>query len=476
MRIIRAVSALVLLFCYHAFVRRIDWRALACVLTICAFVMAMTVPCAAAAQPSVFTCPVFLNAEPVYSRTGPASLLSITADAVREGTKADVALLPASAAEGTLPEGPASEEDLALLFFTGDTLVRTRVSGSELCTLLNEIMTFGSPLFPHVSGVYVRAERILDAAGQYAGLVQYVQQSTETIAARSTGEDQRYSAVGDALELVTTASIAAAVPWLSARVQAENADLANLFVQHMRRTPDAAISYYAQSQRLVIAADTIDAQLAIAKLALPIPAPVVENLTYPETVADTVMYALNGQDRELTCRILDTPIPYALTVSGLSVRDPVSLDTAVSVTQTLPPARKTANTFDDDTVFCDLRYNDTVPDGSELSVNLTGIYPSETVLHVYYYDLNGDIVPLGEEPIVDASGWISFPVDASTTYIINARQLDSAAFEPPSTAHPYTLGIAAIFAAFCIWFFVFIAKKRKTKEAVASPADPEPPL
>lgn len=477
MAVIGTASALQLLFCYHSVVRRIDWRALLCVLTICACIAAQA-PCAAAGNnTAAFDCPVFLNGEPVYSRTGSAGLLSVAADAVREAFGADAAVLPASCAGGSLSEGPVEAGDLAAVFSADEVLVHVQVSGSELCALLNEMMTFGSPLFPHISGVYVRAERILDENGHYAGRVEYVQQGGEIVAARSAeSSSTAYSALGVELDVITTADIARKATWLEARAVPQDGTIAQYLTDYMRRTPDAAITYYADSQRLVVVSDTIDAQLAISKLSLPVPSPVVVNLSQPAMVADTIMYALSGQDRNLVCRIVGTKIPYALAVSGLLARDPVSLDTTVSVTQTLPPGRKTANTFDENTVFADLSRNNTVPDGSVLSVDLTGIYSSETVLHIYYYDANGDIVPLDAHPIVDANGWVSFPVDASVTYILNARELDSTAFEPPTTARPYTLGIIIIFGAFLIWFFLFIAVRQKRKRAEPPPEEPELPL
>lgn len=448
------------LFWYHLLVSRISVRAVlrALLVCICACIVLPGAPALAGDTP---TCPVFLNGEPVYTRTGPAGLLSVAADAVREWAQADAAVLPAEAVTASLPAGPASDEALGQIFPADQTLVRVRLTSAELVMLLNETMVYGSDLFPHVSGITVHARRILAEDGAYAGRVEEMRQGAQVIAALASGSETQYSSIGEALDVVTTTPMVQAVPWLASRADPVHGSIAEAFSRYLARTPDDAIAYYAGSLRIVVAADTVDTQLVTAKLALDIPSPVIINLTEPNTVPDSVMYALSGQDRNLVCRVLDVEIPYALTVCGTAETSPATLSTNISVTRNLPPARKTANTFDTNTVFVDLRYNDTVPEGSTIAIDVTGIYPSESVLHVYYYDANGDIVPANASPIVDANGWLSFPVAASTTYLINARALDSTGYIPPTAEHPYTAAIWIIFAVFCLWAFLFVRRRRR---------------
>lgn len=454
----------------HCLMRRTALHLLVFILLL-AFV---AVPALAAAPATTFVCPVYLNGESLYTQTGSAGLLSVAADAARSATEADVALLPADAVAGSVPAGEISAAQLQGVFPGGEEpLVLATVTSGELVTLLNECMTYGSAQFPHISGLTVYARRVLDDTGSYAGRVEQILQGTQVLASRAVTADDRYSTIDTELTLVTTHSLVDALPWLAPRARNAQAALVSAFRTHIERTPDDAISYYAESPRLVITSDTIYTDLVIRKLGLPIPSPVVVNLSRPDVAADTILFALSGQDRRFTCRVFDGEIPYALSISGLDVHNPSSVNTSVSVTQTLPAARKTANTFDDNTVFVDLRYNATVPAGSLMSVDMSGIYPSETILHVYYYDANGDIVPAQVSTMVDASGWITFPVEPSTTYLINSRELDSTGFVPPTAARPYAEAIALIFGTFCLWVVLFVAREIQNRRKQATDESPE---
>lgn len=406
--------------------------------------------------------PVFLNGESVYTETGDASLLSIAADAARSMASAEAAVLPAACARGSLTAGSAGMERIKGVL-RDDMLVTASVSPSELAELINDCALYGQEMFPHVSGVTVWAERTLDADGSYRGRVYRIDRGTETLAALPVQEHAaysgQYSTTDIMLKLVTTRELAESLPWLSVRSSDTDLGLTDAFIQHLTKTSPSAITQDAETPRLIILSDVIDTSLVLEKILADVPSPVAANLTRPDTVPDAVMYELGGQDRNLICRICRFDLPYALCINGASITAPQNVSTSVSISQTVPQGRKTANIFDDETIFVDLRDNDTLPPSTTLSAYVSKVYDPGTVLYVYRYEENGDIGTLVMSGAVDRFGCITFPIEPSSTYVINSRALDSAAFALPTAKHPYIAGVVLICAAYAVWFVVFIARR-----------------
>ena len=426
------------------------------------------------AQPAaaVYTViPVFLNGDSIYTQTGDASLLSVASDAARAGSSADAALLPAECAAGSLSVGNAAPEQIRSVLSDAE-LVLVSVSPAELTELLNSLIVYESNTFPHLSGIQVWAERVLAPDGRYTGRVTCIEQGGKVVAAlpspNSTIASDDYSTSGKMLTLATTPDVTSAVPWLARRAEPTGLTVQSAFIEYLRTTsPDTVVgTAEADTPRLVVVSDVIDASLVLEKLSLDVPSPVNVNLSRPDIVADTLMYALSGQNRELICRVWRGEIPYALRFSGAQIETPQNVSTAAVVSQSLPPGRKTANTFDEGAVFVDTRDNTTLPPGTVITASVGRVYEPGTVLYVYGYEENGDIGPaiVAETP-VNADGCISFPVAGDATYVINSRRLDSAGISLPSAAHPYTVGVLCIIACYIVWFTLFIAARRRSRRA-----------
>ena len=61
-----------------------------------------------------------------------------------------------------------------------------------------------------------------------------------------------------------------------------------------------------------------------------------------------------------------------------------------------------------------------------LNVYVGDVYQPGSLVYLYYYDLNRDILPLNTDGIkVDSSGNISFPVVGGTTYLVNSKLLNA---------------------------------------------------
>lgn len=418
---------------------------------------------AGASSGALLVLPVFLNGNETYLRTGTAGLASLAADAAREASGADVAILPADAFGGSLRAGEVVRSEMNAAIAPGQELVITRCSVEELVRLLNDTMLYGSDSFPHLSGIEVRAGRVLSDSGQYRAQVTSIRQGQNVIASRKDANfsDPLYELSSEPLTVVTTRGMEAAEKWIDRRSQDAGTDLQDAFVDYVRPMPDESIEYYAQMRRLVVISDTIDTELALEELGAQIPADVHVDTWRPGIVADTIMFSLRGQDRQLSAHIWGDAVPYSLSISGLAVDMPTSVDLDVRISQTVPAARKTANTFDDDTIFVDLRQNASIPEDTVLTLDVGEIYPSETVLHVYHYEENGDIVPNDVSCIVDAAGSISFPVRPSMTYVVNSQELDhSTLFGSPTRMDPFVPGIVLILLLFTVWVVLFVARKR----------------
>lgn len=431
-------------------------------------ILALALPAtpAGASGSVLFSVPVFLNGNATYLRTGTAGLASIAADAARQAADADVAVLPAGCFGGSLEAGDVTQADLDEAIPPGQELVEVQCVPEELVRLLNRAMRYGSDEFPHLSGIEVRAGRVLDDDGTYRAQVANMRQGQRDLASRTDANISAplYELSTEPLSVVTTRDVAEAEEWTARGVREVDQDLQEAFSSYVRRAPDESIEYYAQTRRLIVISDTIDTDLALDELRARIPSPVDADTWRPGLLADNVLFALRGQDRWFRSHVWGAVIPYALSISGLQIDVPQSVDLDVDVSQTVPRARKTANTFDADTIFVDLKDNATVPAGSFVTLDVGDIYPSETVLHVYHYEENGDIVPDDVSCIVDAAGQVSFPVAPSMTYVVNSQELDhSTLFGSPTRSDPFVPGIIVVLLLFFSWVVVFVAMRRRGK-------------
>ncbi|WP_302760243.1 hypothetical protein, partial [Christensenella hongkongensis] len=89
-----------------------------------------------------------------------------------------------------------------------------------------------------------------------------------------------------------------------------------------------------------------------------------------------------------------------------------------------------------------------------------------SLVYLYYYDLNRDILPLNTDGIkVDSSGNISFPVVGGTTYLVNSKLLNaSTLFEAPTPSNPFLPGSAVVLVIFSAWVVFFLITKKGSQK------------
>lgn len=417
-------------------------------LTAAAVLMLVWMGMPAAAGDVVFVAPVYLNGLPEYTLAGSAGLANIACDAALDAAGADAALLNGGLFASSLPAGEVTGGELLAAFRTDPELVTTEVTAAELTSALNGLLVYGSPDFPQVAGLRVLAERSLTETGAYCGVVSGLQ-----LDGRQPDDDVLYT-------LATTAHLAQACH-LPRRVQPLGVTLAEAVADYAPSRSAAELTQAASAERICIVSDTIDLSRAASQLLLRVPSPVVLDLTAADMIPDELIYALRGQSRYLCAWWPLEEIPYALCLDGTGIEAPLSVSTSLSVSRQVPSGRKTANTFSGRTVFVDLRGNDTIPEGARTYVDLSGIYPSGMLLFLYYYDDNGDIIPMKESAVVAENGAISLPVAGGMTYVINDRQLNQSALLAPTPQHPWTAAIAAVWVIFGLWVLYAIFWRRR---------------
>ena len=101
-----------------------------------------------------------------------------------------------------------------------------------------------------------------------------------------------------------------------------------------------------------------------------------------------------------------------------------------------------------------------------LNVYVGDVYQPDSLVYLYYYDLNRDILPLNTDGIkVDSSGNISFPVVGGTTYLVNSKLLNaSTLFEAPTPSNPFLPGIAVVLVIFSAWVVFFLITKKGSQK------------
>lgn len=404
----------------------------------------------AAAGDVVLTTPVYLNGLPEYTLTGSSGLGNVACDAVLAAAKADVAVLNGGLFSSSLPAGQVTYAELEAALRQDADLITTELTGAEITGMLNDLLVCGSENFPQVGGIRVLAERSLTESGSFCGTVTDLE-----VGGAASGSNQLYS-------VVTTRELAEACH-LPRQTQPLGQTLLEAIVSYGAEASGPQIEAAADAQRLCIVSDTIDLAQAASQLMLRVPSPVVLGLNRPDMIPDALIYALQGQDRWLCAWFPLQEIPYALCIDGAAVTEPVSVPTDVAITQDVPRGRKTANTLSEKTVFVDLRDSGNIPEGSEVFLDLSGIYPDGMLLFLYYYDDNGDIVPLEPGTATAENGIISLPAASGLTYIINDRQLNQAALQAPAPQHPWTAGVVCVYIAFTLWIVWAWRRRQRTQ-------------
>lgn len=412
--------------------------------------------------PASIDSPVFLNGEPEYLTTCDTNFSNILSTAAKNATGSHIALIAAGQINSSLQAGHISIKQ-AEAAIDDDSLIVTTMSIRELRELLNEQLMLGSEGFPHFAGMELLAEKYLDPDGHTAA---------EAVRILVDGEALSDSEV---LSVAVTSSLYAGEYGYSFISSATSTDytLVSAFMKYMDQTDSETVSSVGEESRSVIASETIDTDDVLTKLSLNIPSPVHIELNDPATVPDTVFYALKGQDRDLICTVLGGELPYSFTFNGVNINIPQSVSLFANITQTLPRGKRAASSADSEAVFADLANNNSVPNGSVLSIRIGSIYPPETVLYLYYYDTIGDIASVlerNENLIVDSNGNVSFQAAAGTTYFLNSRPLNESSFlDTPTPEKPFTAGIILILILFSAWVAVFFIRRRRKRPAGHKP-------
>ena len=400
---------------------------------------------------SVAVSPVFLNASPAYLLTGVTNFGRLTARAMLGSTGADAAVISSGNITASIPAGTVTFGDLFNSIPFDNYIVTVEMTGAELKELLNEHMVMGDSAFPQFAGVEVVAQKYLTESGESAAVVQTMKRNGQEIADTDTLTvatlDSMYYG-GDGYTF-------------SSPIVKEGPTIFDAVSEYLRQTPEEELEAPGGTADLAIWEETIDADGIIAKLNADVPDDVYVYLNQPSIVPESVIYPLVGQDRNLIFSINDKR-PYSFVFNGeaLSVPMNISLDAAVS--QKAPQGKRTASSADKDAVFLDLSRNELLPQDTLMTIHVGDVYAPGSLVYLYYYDVNRDILPLDEKGIpVDENGNITFPVAGGETYLINSNLLNAATiFDTPTADQPFTLGIIILVAAFAAWSVFFIITKK----------------
>lgn len=395
--------------------------------------------------------PVFLNAEQAYIRNGSTNFGQLCTRAMREATGADIALINSGIISASIPEGPVSFGTLYNSIPYDSYIVTTEMTGAELKTLLNSRMLLGESAFPQFAGFEVSARKYLNDEGKSAAVVQRL-----TRDGKEVSDTDRFTVAlpdfiyygGDGYECTSP-------------VLEEGPTLFDVVADYLDSKSDEELERLSVSSNLTIWEETIDTDNIISKLQANVPEDVHVFLNQASVVPESVIYPLIGQDRNLTFTI-NSERPYSFRFNGLKLSVPMNINLSASVSQEPPQGKRTASSADKNAVFLNLTRNDALPPDTDISIYVGDVYAPGSLVYLYYYDINRDILPLDENGIkVDEDGNVTFPANSGVTYLLNSKLLNAATiFDNPTTDHPFFPGIAVLVLVFAVWVVFFLVTKK----------------
>ncbi|MEG2625547.1 MAG: 5'-nucleotidase C-terminal domain-containing protein [Christensenella sp.] len=395
--------------------------------------------------------PVFLNAEPSYLYTGSTNFGLLCTNAMLRDTGADIAILNSGSIRASIPAGPISFNTLYNTIPFDDYIVTTTLTGAELKELLNAHLILGDSTFPQFAGINVIGQKHLNDDGKATINIQSIQKSGKEISDTDVFSvailDFMYYG-GDDYSF-------------TAPISKENSTLFSAVSNQLKQSSAEQLIALSHTQNLTMWEETIDAPSIIAKLQVPVPDDIHIFLNQPSIVPDSVIYPLVGQPRNLVFSV-NAKRPYALIFNGENISAPMNVNLEAGISQDAPRGKRTASSADKNAVFLDLSHNDALPADTHISIYVGDVYSAGSLVYLYYYDANRDILPLNEVGItVDPAGLITFPVSGGTTYLVNSKLLNAATvFENPSPEHPYFIGIIILCSIFALWVVFFIITKK----------------
>lgn len=395
--------------------------------------------------------PVFLNAAPAYLLTGSTNFGQLVTQAMRAETGADIAILASGAIASSLPEGTITFGDLYNSLPSDNYIVTVEMTGAELKELFNQHMIMGQSSFPQFAGIDITAQKYLNEDGDAAAVIQTMKRDGQGIADTDTFQVALLDAMyygSDGYEF-------------DAPLLNENSLIFDAVSSYLNQTPAEEIEALSKIRNLTVWEETIDADNIIAKLDADVPENVGVYLNQPSIVPENVVYPLIGQERSLIFSV-NSERPYSFIFDGSLLSMPMNISLEASVAQKAPQGKRTASSADKEAIFLDLSRNDLLPQGTRMSIHVGDVYPPDSLVYLYYYDINRDILPLDEDGIlVDKNGNITFEVAAGNTYLINSALLNAATvFENPTADRPFTLGIVLLVVIFAAWSVFFLITKK----------------
>lgn len=400
---------------------------------------------------TVASSPVFLNADPAYLLTGSTNFGQLMTRAMCDASGADLALLSSGNITASIPQGTITFGDLYNAIPFDNYIVTTEMTGSELRKLLNRHMVLGSSAFPQFTGIDVTAQKYLNDDGDTAAVIQSIKKDGKEVA----DTDRFTVAVLDSMYYGSDGYE------FSSPILNEDSMIFDAAEKYLKQTSADELSALSDIENLIIWEETIDADSISAKLRAEVDENVRVYLNQPSIVPESVTYSLMGQDRNLIFSI-NADRPYSFIFNGTDISVPMNISLDANVSQKAPQGKRTASSADKDAVFLDLSKNDLLPSGTSMSIYVGDVYKSGSLVYLYYYDVNRDILPLDEDGIkVDDNGNITFTVSGGMTYLINSKLLNAATiFENPTAGRPFILGIVILCVAFAAWSVFFLITKK----------------
>lgn len=402
--------------------------------------------------------PVFLNADPAFVLTGSTNFGQLCTQAMLKATGADIALMSSSILSSSIPEGAVSFGALYNAIPYDSTIVTTEISGAELKDLLNEHLIMGSGSFPQFAGFEASARKYLNEDGESAAAVQALTKDGKEIA-----DTDRFTIAVTDLMYYGGDGYTFSEPLLK-----EGPTLFDTVINYLNEETAETLSSLSDPSPLTIWEETIDADSISAKLEAEVPEDVHVFLNEASIIPESVVYPLIGQDRNLTFT-MQGDRPYSFIFNGTDLSVPMNISLSANVSQEPPQGKRTASSADAEAVFLDLSQNDALPPETSISIYVGDVYPPGSLVYLYYYDQNRDILPLNEDGIeVDHTGNVTFSVSPGVTYLLNSRLLNAATiFENPTANHPFTLGIVVLVSVFAVWVVFFLITKKGAQKQPA---------